>query len=236
MIKVENIIKSYSGGRGTGSKKALDNVSIKIENGGIVGLLGPNGAGKSTLMKILCGYLSPNEGKASVCGFDTVTQPIKVRKNIGYLPEHNPLYPDLYVREYLSFVAGIYLPKHEIKAAVENVLEMVNFAGEANKKTGALSKGYRQRLGLAAALVHNPKILILDEPTSGLDPNQLEEIRSLLREFGRQKTVLLSTHILQEVEMLCDRIIILNEGVVAADKRADELNEKLETIFHSLTK
>ena len=231
MITVENITKSYFG-----SKKALDNVSVKIENGGITGLLGPNGAGKSTLMKILCGYLLPDKGKASVCGFDIAAQPIKVRENIGYLPEHNPLYLDLYVREYLSFVAGIYLPKHEIKTAVENVLEMVNFGGEAKKKAGALSKGYRQRLGLAAALVHNPKVLILDEPASGLDPNQLEEIRSLLRELGKQKTILLSTHIMQEVEVLCDRIIILNEGVIAADKYTDELDEKLEIIFHSLTK
>ncbi|MDR2556277.1 MAG: ATP-binding cassette domain-containing protein [Bacteroidales bacterium] len=236
MIIVENITKSYSGGRGAGSKKALDNVSISIENNGVVGLLGPNGAGKSTLMKILCGYLLPDEGKASVCGFDTVAQQIEVRKNIGYLPENNPLYLDLYVREYLSFVAEIYLPKNEVRKAVKNALETVNFGDEANKKTGALSKGYRQRLGLAAALVHNPKVLILDEPTSGLDPNQLEEIRSLLRELGRQKTVLLSTHIMQEVEMVCDRIIILNKGVVATDKYANELNEKLETIFHSLTK
>jgi ABC-2 type transport system ATP-binding protein len=239
-IITENITKSYTGGirnsSETKGKKALDNVSIRIEGNGIVGLLGPNGAGKSTLMKILCGYLLPNEGKASVCGFDIAVQSIEVRKNIGYLPEHNPLYLDLYVREYLSFVAGIYMPKNEVQAAIKNALEMVNFAGEANKKTGALSKGYRQRLGLAAALVHNPKVLILDEPTSGLDPNQLEEIRSLLRELGRQKIVLLSTHIMQEVEMLCDRIIILNEGIVAADKYANELDEKLETIFHSLTR
>ncbi len=231
-IIVENLSKSYS----NKGKKALDDVSLSIQNKGVVGLLGPNGAGKSTLMKILCGYIVPNEGKASVCGYDTLTQAIQVKKHIGYLPEHNPLYLDLYVREYLSFVAGIYLDKNKIKKAVAEVIEMVNFGDEANKKAAALSKGYRQRLGLAQALVHNPDVLILDEPTSGLDPNQLEEIRKLLRELGNSKKVLLSTHILQEVEAVCDRVVILNNGVVALDRAKSELDEKLETIFHDFTK
>ncbi|MDR1740037.1 MAG: ATP-binding cassette domain-containing protein [Bacteroidales bacterium] len=231
-IIVENLSKSYS----KKGRKALDNTSLSITEKGVVGLLGPNGAGKSTLMKILCGYIVPDEGKASVCGYDTLTQAIQVKKHIGYLPEHNPLYLDLYVREYLSFVAGIYLDKSEVKKAVAEVIEMVNFGDEANKKAGALSKGYRQRLGLAQALVHNPDVLILDEPTSGLDPNQLEEIRNLLRELGKNKTVLLSTHILQEVEAVCDRVVILNKGVVAADKAKNELDQKLETIFQNLTK
>jgi ABC-2 type transport system ATP-binding protein len=231
-VIVNDITKSYS----SNGKKALDSVSVSIENNGVAGLLGPNGAGKSTLMKILCGYILPDSGKATVCGFDTALQPIEVKKNIGYLPEHNPLYLDLYVREYLSFVAGLYLNKSDVKKAVSHALEIVNFGDEANKKTGELSKGYRQRLGLAQALVYNPPVLILDEPTSGLDPNQLEEIRRLLRELGKQKIVLLSTHIMQEVEMLCDRIIILNNGAIAVDKQTNDLDGNLETIFHTLTK
>jgi len=209
-IKVENITKLY------GAQKALDDISFEIKSGEIVGLLGPNGAGKSTLMKILTCYIPQTSGKAEVCGFDVKEQSLEVRKQVGYLPEHNPLYLDMYVKEYLEFIGGL----HHINNKTARVKEMIETVGlqiEQNKKIGALSKGYRQRVGLAQALIHNPKVLILDEPTSGLDPNQLEEIRNLIKETGKEKTVMLSTHIMQEVEAVCDRVIIINKGKIVAN-------------------
>jgi ABC-2 type transport system ATP-binding protein len=209
-IKVENITKIY------GAQKALDDVSFEIKSGEIIGFLGPNGAGKSTMMKILTCYIPQTSGKAEVCGFDVKEQSLEVRKQVGYLPEHNPLYLDMYVKEYLAFIGGL----HHIKNVTARVKEMVETVGlqvEQNKKIGALSKGYRQRVGLAQALIHDPKVLILDEPTSGLDPNQLEEIRNLIKETGKEKTVMLSTHIMQEVEAVCDRVIIINKGKIVAN-------------------
>ena len=200
-----------------GTQKALDQVSFSISQGEVAALLGPNGAGKSTMMKILTCYLPQTQGQVSVCGFDVVIQPLEVRRRVGYLPEHNPLYLEMYVREYLEFVAGIHkLVRYTCKLVAERI-GMTGLSLEAGKKIGALSKGYRQRVGLAQALIHNPSVLILDEPTSGLDPNQLEEIRGLIRNIGREKTVLLSTHIMQEVEAMCDRVIIINRGQVVAD-------------------
>jgi ABC-2 type transport system ATP-binding protein len=206
-----------------GEQKALDNVSLSVEKGEIVALLGPNGAGKSTMMKIITCYLPPNEGDVKVCGFDVLSESLKVRKVVGYLPENNPLYPDMYVREYLEFIAGI----HKLgKKSGERIKEMIYQTGlelEHHKKIGALSKGYRQRVGIAQALIHDPEVLILDEPTSGLDPNQLVEIRNLVREVGKHKTVLLSTHIMQEVEAVCDRVVIINRGKIVADAPTREL-------------
>jgi len=209
-IKVNNITKLY------GAQKALDDVSFSINSGEIVGFLGPNGAGKSTMMKILTCYVPQTSGKASVCDFDVEEQSIEVRKNVGYLPENNPLYLDMYVKEYLEFVGGL----HKIKNIRDRVNEMVEVTGltlEQKKKIGALSKGYRQRVGLAQALIHDPKVLILDEPTTGLDPNQLGEIRELIKKAGKEKTVIFSTHIMQEVEAICDRVIIINRGKIIAD-------------------
>ncbi|MBS1647627.1 MAG: gliding motility-associated ABC transporter ATP-binding subunit GldA [Bacteroidetes bacterium] len=217
-IKVENITKLY------GAQKALDAVSFEIKSGEIIGFLGPNGAGKSTLMKILTCYIPQTSGKAWVCGFDVQEQALEVRKQVGYLPEHNPLYLDMYVKEYLEFIGGL----HHIANKTKQVAEMIERVGlqiEQNKKIGALSKGYRQRVGLAQALIHNPKVLILDEPTSGLDPNQLEEIRNLIKETGKEKTVMLSTHIMQEVEAVCDRVIIINKGVLAANDDTQHLRQ-----------
>lgn len=215
-IHVENITKIY------GHQRALNGVSFSIDRGEVVGFLGPNGAGKSTMMKILTCYIPPTEGKASVCDFDIKTRSIDVRRQIGYLPEHNPLYLDMYVREYLSFVAGIYKVKN-VKARVEEMIDMVGLGVEAHKKIEALSKGYRQRVGLAQAMIHNPEVLILDEPTSGLDPNQLADIRTLIKAIGREKTVMLSTHIMQEVEAICSRTIIINKGNIVADGKTDEV-------------
>jgi ABC-2 type transport system ATP-binding protein len=217
-IKVENITKLY------GAQKALDNVSFEIKSGEIIGFLGPNGAGKSTLMKILTCYIPQTSGKAEVCGFDVSEQSLEVRKQVGYLPEHNPLYLDMYVKEYLSFIGGLHhIPNRE--ARVKEMIDIVGLQVEQNKKIGALSKGYRQRVGLAQALIHNPKVLILDEPTSGLDPNQLEEIRNLIKETGKEKTVMLSTHIMQEVEAVCDRVIIINKGQIVANDQTQHLQE-----------
>jgi ABC-2 type transport system ATP-binding protein len=221
-IKVNNISKLY------GNQKALNNVSFEIGTNEIVGFLGPNGAGKSTMMKILTCYIPPSEGTATVCGFDTNEQSIEVRKQIGYLPEHNPLYLDMYVKEFLEFIGGLY----KIKNAKERVKEMIDATGlqvEQNKKIGTLSKGYRQRVGLAQAMIHDPKVLIMDEPTTGLDPNQLEEIRGLIKKLGKQKTVMLSTHIMQEVEAVCDRVIIINKGEIVA-------NDTTETLQKNTTK
>lgn len=213
-IIVTNISKSY------GSQKALDNVSFSIAKGEIVGFLGPNGAGKSTLMKILTTYLSADAGIASVNNHDINTQQKAVQQSIGYLPEHNPLYLDLYVREYLSFNAEVYKVS---KNRVDEVINLTGLSTESHKKIGQLSKGYRQRVGLANALLHNPDVLILDEPTTGLDPNQLNEIRSVIKNVGKDKTVFLSTHIMQEVEAICDRVIIINKGKIVADKKLDNL-------------
>jgi ABC-2 type transport system ATP-binding protein len=215
-VIVEHITKIY------GSQKALDDVSFNIKSGEVVGFLGPNGAGKSTMMKIITCFLPQTTGNASVCGFDVSEQSLEVRKNVGYLAEHNPLYLDMYVKEYLTFIAGM----HHIADAKKRIAEMIEVTGltvEQKKKIGALSKGYRQRVGLAQALMHNPKVLILDEPTSGLDPNQLQEIRNLIVNVGKEKTVILSTHIMQEVEAVCDRVIIINKGKIAADKSTRDI-------------
>lgn len=217
-IVVNNISKLY------GAQKALNKVSFEVGSNEIVGFLGPNGAGKSTMMKILTCYIPPTEGNASVCGFDIATRSLEVRKQIGYLPEHNPLYLDMYVKESLEFIANI----HKIKNNKERVKEMIQVTGlqlEQNKKIGALSKGYRQRVGLAQAMIHDPKVLIMDEPTTGLDPNQLEEIRSLIRSLGKQKTVMLSTHIMQEVEAICDKVIIINKGEIVANDETKNLQK-----------
>ena len=213
-IEVNNISKSY------GVQKALDNVSFSIQKGEIVGFLGPNGAGKSTLMKILTTYIAADEGSANVNGFDVDSQAKAVQQSIGYLPEHNPLYLDLYVREYLAFNADVY---KVAKTRIEEVIQLTGLSNESHKKIGQLSKGYRQRVGLANALLHNPDVLILDEPTTGLDPNQLVEIRNVIKNVGKDKTVFLSTHIMQEVEAICDRVIIINNGKIVADKKLDNL-------------
>ena len=221
-IKVENITKTY------GEQHALKNVSFSIERGEIVGFLGPNGAGKSTMMKILTTFIPASEGIAIVNGFEVGNNDIAVKKSVGYLPEHNPLYLDMYVREYLLFNAGIFkIAKNE----VESVIEKTGLMPEANKKIGQLSKGYRQRVGLASALLHNPDVLILDEPTTGLDPNQLIEIRHLIKNVGKEKTVLLSTHIMQEVEAICDRVIIINKGEVVLDKKLADLKKNKHQII-----
>ena len=209
-IKVNNITKTY------GTQNALNDVSFEVKTGEIVGFLGPNGAGKSTMMKILTCFIPQTSGSAFVCGFDVAEQSLDVRKNVGYLPELNPLYLEMYVKEYLEFIAGL----HKLKNVKERISEMIEMTGlqvEQKKKIGALSKGYRQRVGLAQALIHDPKVLILDEPTTGLDPNQLEEIRNLIIKVGKEKTVMLSTHIMQEVEAVCDRVIIVNNGQIVAN-------------------
>ena len=213
-IAVNNISKSY------GSQKALDNISFSINKGEIVGFLGPNGAGKSTLMKILTTYINADEGSAMVNGHDVNTNQKAVQLSIGYLPEHNPLYLDLYVREYLAFNADVY---KVAKSRIEEVIQLTGLSTESHKKIGQLSKGYRQRVGLANALLHNPDVLILDEPTTGLDPNQLMEIRNVIKNVGKDKTVFLSTHIMQEVEAICDRVIIINNGKIVTDKKLDNL-------------
>lgn len=219
-ISVKNVTKKY------GNQNALDNISFEISKGEIVGFLGPNGAGKSTSMKIITCFIPQTQGKVKVCGLDVNDEPIKVKRKVGYLPEHNPLYLDMYVKEYLLFLARL----HKVKKKKERVAEMIKSVGlemEQHKKIGALSKGYRQRVGLAQAMLHNPEVLILDEPTSGLDPNQLVEIRELIKTFGKDKTILLSTHIMQEVEAICDRIIIINDGRIVADEKASEIKSKV---------
>ncbi len=218
-ITVSHISKSY------GTQKALDEVSFTVGGSEVVGFLGPNGAGKSTMMKILTCFIPPTSGEASVCGFDTRTASMDVRRNVGYLPEHNPLYLDLYVREYLDFVAGIH-GLNDRTRRVNAMVERVGLGREQHKRIGQLSKGYRQRVGLAQAIIHEPKVLILDEPTSGLDPNQLVEIRALIKDLGREKTVLLSTHIMQEVEAICDRVIIIDRGRIVADDKASTLRSR----------
>jgi ABC-2 type transport system ATP-binding protein len=212
-VSVSRVSKFY------GNQKALDEVSFNVGKGEIMGFLGPNGAGKSTMMKIITTFIAPSEGSVSVCGFDIADSAMEVRKRVGYLPEHNPLYLDMYVREYLHFIAGL----HRLKNAGNRVREMIGMTGleqEQHKKIGMLSKGYRQRVGLAQAIIHDPEVLILDEPTSGLDPNQLTEIRGLIRNLGKEKTVMFSTHIMQEAEAICDRLIIINKGKIVADEAA----------------
>jgi len=215
-IKVEKVSKTY------GTQKALQGVSFEIQKGEIVGLLGPNGAGKSTLMKILTGYIPQSMGIAKICGLDINKNSLETKSKIGYLPEHNPLYLDMYVKEYLEFVANIYRVNPNY---INQMIEKTGLIKEQNKLISSLSKGYRQRVGLAQALIHNPEVLILDEPTTGLDPNQLVEIRSLIKETGREKTVMLSTHIMQEVEAICDRVIIINKGQIVANKTIEELQK-----------
>jgi ABC-2 type transport system ATP-binding protein len=217
-ILVKNVTKTYK------NQKALNDISFKIKKGEIVGFLGPNGAGKSTTMKILTCYIPPSQGTAEVCGLNVLEEPEEVKKKIGYLPEHNPLYLDMYVKEYLGFVANIHQLKN-IKKRVDEIIEIVGLQREKNKKIVALSKGYRQRIGIAQAMIHDPEVLILDEPTSGLDPNQLDEIRNLIKRIGQEKTVLLSTHIMQEVEAICDRVIIINKGKLVADDTSEHLTQ-----------
>ncbi len=220
-VTVNRVTKIY------GKQKALDQVSFSISKGEVVGFLGPNGAGKSTMMKILSCFIPPTSGEASVCGFDVLEYSLEVRKKVGYLPENNPLYLDMYVREYLRFIAGLHHLRQPEKQ-IEKVIGLTGLGGEQQKKIGALSKGYRQRAGLAQVLLHDPEVLILDEPTSGLDPNQLIEIRNLIAEIGKEKTVMLSTHIMQEVEAVCDRVIIIDQGHIIADDQTLSLSH-LET-------
>lgn len=221
-ISVSGVSKYY------GTQKALDNLNFSIDKGEIVGFLGPNAAGKSTLMKILTGYLPPSEGEVSVNGFSVKEAGLQAQKSIGYLPEHNPLYTEMYVREYLNFNASLYKVSD---SRIEEVIDLTGLRSEANKKIQQLSKGYRQRLGLAAALLHDPEVLILDEPTTGLDPNQLVEIREVIKAAGKEKTIFLSTHIMREVEALCERVIIINKGQIVADKKLSELRDESNQII-----
>ena len=221
-ITVNSVSKSYK------SQKALNNISFSADKGQIIGFLGPNGAGKSTMMKILTGYIKPNSGEVFVDEIDVLKNPIAAQKVIGYLPEHNPLYAEMYVREYLQFQAAIY---KVAKSQIEDCIEKVGLTLEVNKKIHQLSKGYQQRVGIAAAILHNPKVLILDEPTTGLDPNQIIEIRALIQELGKNKTVLFSTHIMQEVEAVCDRVIIIKKGQILVDKKLEELQDSKQQII-----
>lgn len=221
-ITVNSVSKSYA------SQKALNNISFSADKGQIIGFLGPNGAGKSTMMKILTGFIKPNEGAVFVDDIDVLKNPIAAQKVIGYLPEHNPLYAEMYVREYLQFQAAIY---KVAKSQIEDCIEKVGLTLEAGKKIHQLSKGYQQRVGIAAAILHNPKVLILDEPTTGLDPNQIVEIRALIQELGKDKTVLFSTHIMQEVEAVCDRVIIIKKGEILVDKKLKELQDSKQQII-----
>ena len=216
-VSVRNLTKQY------GSQKAIDQLNFEISKGEVVGFLGPNGAGKSTTMKILTCYLEPSKGDADICGANIYNDPVEVRKQVGYLPEHNPLYLEMYVKEYLSFSANLHGLHKKTSSRVKEVVEQTGLGPEQHKKIGQLSKGYRQRVGLAHALLHDPQVLILDEPTSGLDPNQVVDIRDLIREVGREKTVILSTHIMQEATAMCDRIMIINKGNIVADKGLDEM-------------
>lgn len=230
-ISIKNLVKSY------GAQRAVDDISFEIPSGEIVGFIGPNGAGKSTTMKVITGFLSDFEGEVLVDGKDVRQNPIEVKKIIGYLPEHNPLYLDMYVREYLLFVAKTYDIKDNVEVVVNEIIERVGLTKEQHKKISMLSKGYRQRVGLASVMIHNPKVLILDEPTTGLDPNQLVDIRNLIESEGKSKTVMLSTHIMQEVEAICDRVIIINNGKIVANDTPENLkkNKSLEQVFHELT-
>lgn len=233
-IEVQHLSKHY------GDQKAVNQISFKANAGRILGFLGPNGAGKSTTMKMLTGYLSPTSGKVEVNGKNVQEEPIQVKRLIGYLPENTPLYADMYVREFLAFVAETYALGN-VAQKVEDVIKQVGLTQEQHKKIGMLSKGYKQRVGLAQAIIHQPEVLVLDEPTSGLDPNQLSDIRALIKNLGKNKTVIISTHIMQEVEALCDDIIIINKGSLVANSSAEELkkahhNLSLEDIFKKLTR
>lgn len=230
-ITINNINKKY------GNQQALSNISFSLKKGEIVGFLGPNGAGKSTLIKIICCYLSQDNGQVEVCNIDTQKQDLLVKSKIGYLPEQNPLYLDMYIQEYLYFIGGIYKVK-KLKKRIAEIITKTGLNSEKKKKIRELSKGFKQRVGLAAALIHNPEILILDEPTTGLDPNQLVEIRNLIKEVGKEKTVLLSTHIMQEVDKMCNRVIIINKGKIVDDRLISNLKENnidLEKHFRKLT-
>lgn len=218
-IEVSDVSKIY------GKQLALNDVSFRVDKGNIVGFLGPNGAGKSTMMKIISCYIPQTKGEVKVCGYDVVEDPMFVKSRVGYLPEHNPLYPDMYVREYLEFIGGIHrIPNKATR--VDEMIERVGLTLERKKKIGALSKGYRQRVGLAQAMIHDPEVLILDEPTTGLDPNQIVEIRNLIKDVGREKTVMLSTHIMQEVDAICDRVIIINHGEIVANDESINLKSQ----------
>ena len=218
-ISVTNLSKHY------GAQKAVNNISFTINKGEVVGFLGPNGAGKSTTMKMITGYLAADAGQITVCGITADEQNTDTKKKIGYLPEANPLYLDMYVREYLAFIAGVHQIDN-LKKKIEEVIATVGLSSEAHKKIGQLSKGYKQRVGLAAALVHDPEVLILDEPTSGLDPNQIVEIRNVIKSLAKEKTILFSSHIMQEVEAICDRVIIINKGNIVADDRLSNLQQQ----------
>src|SRR5664279_764615 len=221
-IIVQGVTKFY------GEQKALDNISFEVKTGEIVGFLGPNGAGKSTMMKIITGFLTASSGKVTINGLPVEGENPEVKKQIGYLPENNPLYPEMYVREYLGFVSSIYKTGISKKTQIDNIIGLTRLASEQNKKIGSLSKGYRQRVGLAQALIHNPAVLILDEATTGLDPNQIVEIRNLIKEAGKEKTVMLSTHIMQEVEAICERVIIIDNGVIVADEEKSNIYSKFK--------
>jgi ABC-2 type transport system ATP-binding protein len=233
-IKVTSLSKNY------GTQNVLNDISFEAKNGQIIGFLGPNGAGKSTMMKILTGYLKPDSGAVFVNEIDVLKNPIEAQKTIGYLPEHNALYTDMYVREYLNFCSSIYKMENvediTVKEQIENCIGNVGLTTEAHKKIHQLSKGYQQRVGIAAAILHNPSILILDEPTTGLDPNQLVDIRTLIKELGKEKTVLFSTHIMQEVEAVCDRVLIINKGTLLLNESIQNLQGKsLESVFREIT-
>lgn len=217
MIRIQNLTKIY------GLQRAVDDISFEAESGKIVGFLGPNGAGKSTTMKIATGYISATSGSVEVAGYNIATQTKEAQRNIGYLPEHNPLYLDMYVREYLAFMGKIHKIATDLNKRIEEVIEMCGLGREAHKKVGMLSKGYRQRVGLAQALIHNPPVLILDEPTTGLDPNQILEIRGLIKQVASQKTIVLSTHIMQEVQAICDKVVIIHLGKIVADTSVEEI-------------
>jgi len=227
-IVVKDVSKLY------GQQKALDNVSFNINRGEVAGFIGPNGAGKSTMMKIITGYIPPTSGEVFVNDLNTIENSINIRKIIGYLPEHNPLYPEMYIIEYLKYVAGLYGINKNSKELIEAIIAKTGLEAEKKKKIGALSKGYRQRVGLAQALIHDPEILILDEPTSGLDPNQILEIRSLISELGKEKTVMLSTHIMQEVEAICDRVIIIDKGKIVADEEPGKIRSHGAETFQTV--
>lgn len=223
-IVVQGVTKLY------GQQKALDNVSFEVKTGEIVAFLGPNGAGKTTMMRIITGFIPATSGKVFVNGIEASGDNTAIKKHIGYLPENNPLYPEMYVREYLGFVASMYSTGEPFKKQINNIIEITGLAPEQKKRIGSLSKGYRQRVGLAQALIHDPDVLILDEATSGLDPNQIVEIRNLIRDAGKEKTVLLSTHIMQEVEAICDRIIIIDKGVIVADELKSDIYLKIKRL------
>ena len=233
MLKVQNLTKIY------GSQKAVNDISFEAKAGEIVGFLGPNGAGKSTTMKIATCYLTATSGNVEVCSYNVQKNPLEVRQNIGYLPEHNPLYLDMFVKEFLEFIGGIYgLKGQSLQKRISDVIELFGLTLEYKKKIGQLSKGYRQRVGLAQALIHDPRVLILDEPTTGLDPNQLTEIRQVIRTIGKEKTVIFSTHILQEVEAICDRVVIINHGIIVKDCPIIEMKQMgktMEDVFRELT-